>query len=121
MTIYDSLKEKYANIQDDIYLISNEVRYEESKIYEELTNFIENKYPELLPYLEDFEFYDSELMRIFLTSGNEKNFIERVIKGYGVNIDNIIKGLSKEDILEILQIKEDLIINKYLNKKYGTT
>lgn len=113
MTEYELLKEKYANLQDE-YLYDND---EESEIYEKLLKFIKNKYPEFLFYLEDLEIYDQDLMRIFLTSGNERNFINRVIKGYGVSIDDMLKGLTKKQLIELLEVEERIVINKYLDKK----
>lgn len=117
MTEYELLKEKYANLQDEYLYDNDEVKYEESKIYEELLKFIKNKYPEFLFYLEDLEIYDQDLMKVFLTSGNERNFINRVIKGYGVSVDDMLKGLTKKQLIEILEAEENIVINKYLDKK----
>lgn len=96
--LYYILKDRYSKSQ---LIEDSDLReVEEGKIYDELVEFISNKYDEIYQELDDI-YYDEDLMDIFATSDDERNFIERVIKEYPINIRNLID--------------EDYVIKWYIN------
>ena len=97
--LFYTLKDRYDESQK---IEDNNFREEEEgEIYDELIEFISLKYYDIYLQLEEI-YYDERLMDIFDTSTDERNFIERVIKEYPIDVRSLIST--------------EQIIKEYINK-----